>query len=113
ALGAETLLRFLSAGMMATGLAGLIVQYLVPGFLQSDRMWDWLDYEAIGATRVWLPVAVAGAWTAAIAFYLGYAPALGLFRARRGAMPEPIDSQGGPAVRDAASGADSTPFDAP
>lgn len=113
ALGAETLLRFLSAGMMATALAGLIVQYLVPGFLQSDRMWDWLDYEAIGATRVWLPVAVAGAWTAAIAFYLGYAPALGLFGARRGAMPEPIDSQGGPAVRDAVPGADSTPFDAP
>ena len=111
ALGAETLLRFLSAGMMAMALAGLIVQYLVPGFLQSDWMWDWLDHEAIGATRVWLPVAVAGAWTAAIAFYLAYAPAIGLFRMQAGARA--VDSKHEPPVREAESGREIVSFDAP
>lgn len=113
ALGAETLLRFLSAGMMATALAGLIVQYLVPGFLQSDRMWDWLDYEAIGATRVWLPVAVAGAWTAAIAFYLSYAPALGLFRVQPGTMSGPLGSTVEASVHDAVPDSDIVSFEAP
>ncbi|CAM3988878.1 GDYXXLXY domain-containing protein [Bordetella muralis] len=113
ALGAETLLRFLSAGMMAMALAGLIVQYLVPGFMQADGMWEWLDYEAIGATRVWLPVAVAGAWTAAIAFFLSYAPALGLFRGQPGTLPGPVDSKGEASVGDVVPGGDPVAFDAP
>lgn len=72
ALGAEVLLRFLSACMMALALGALIVQQLVPDVMQYDIMFAWLDEDAFSATLVWLPVAVAGAWTAAIAFYLGY-----------------------------------------
>jgi uncharacterized membrane-anchored protein/uncharacterized membrane protein len=72
ALGAETLLRFLSACLMAFALAALIVQWLVPGVMQVEVMFAWLEGEAYSAVLVWLPIAVLGAWIAALAFYLGY-----------------------------------------
>src|SRR5690606_8006181 len=41
---------------------------------------------AVDATLVWLPVAVTGAWTAAIAFYLGYGTAFGRSSVSSGAL---------------------------
>ena len=75
-LGPDVLLRFLSAGMMALALGSLMAQHLMPEALQHDWLSTWLDMDT-GATAVWLPVAVAGAWVAMIAFHLGYYATLG------------------------------------
>jgi len=72
ALAPDALLRFLSAWMIALGLAGLIWLGLVPGLMNDGLLDMWLDFDTVRATFVWLPVAVAGAWTAAAAFCVGH-----------------------------------------
>src|SRR3546814_11204468 len=58
--------------MIALALAGLIWLGLVPGLMDNDLLDMWLDFDTVRATFVWLPVAVAGAWTAAAAFCVGH-----------------------------------------
>ncbi|MBO9354372.1 DUF4401 domain-containing protein [Bordetella petrii] len=72
ALAPDPLLRFLSAWMIALALAGLIWLGLVPGLMRNDLLDEWLNFDTLRATFVWLPVAVAGAWTAAAAFCVGH-----------------------------------------
>lgn len=72
ALAPEALLRFLSAWMIALALAGLIWLGLVPELMYDDLLGAWLDFDTVRAAFVWLPVAVAGAWTAAAAFCVGH-----------------------------------------
>lgn len=72
ALAPDALLRFLSAWMVALALAGLIWLGLVPGLMSNDLLEMWLDFDTLQATFVWLPVAVAGGWTAAAAFCVGH-----------------------------------------
>jgi len=72
ALAPEALLRFLSAWMIALALAGLIWLGLVPSLMDEDLLDMWLNFDAARATFVWLPVAVTGAWTAAVAFCVGH-----------------------------------------
>ena len=73
ALAPDTLLRFLSGWMMALASAGLVWRGLAPG-LENDR--DMLDLllreDALRATFIWLPVTVAGAWLAAVSFWLSH-----------------------------------------
>jgi uncharacterized membrane-anchored protein/uncharacterized membrane protein len=102
AFGRDTLLRFLSAVLMAVALGALVAQQWMPGLGDEEMLWAWLDPQALEATRVWLPVAVAGAWVAAIAFYLGYRPgAAGRAAAGQDAgsslvaqAPSPLPAQG-------------------
>ncbi|CAM3793902.1 GDYXXLXY domain-containing protein [Bordetella tumulicola] len=70
-LAPEVLLRFLSAGVMAFALAGLIVQSLWSGPAHYEPLWQWIDRDGLDATIMWLPVAVTGAWAAAVALVVG------------------------------------------
>ncbi|ARP93006.1 GDYXXLXY domain-containing protein [Bordetella genomosp. 13] len=73
ALAPDTLLRFLSGWMMALAAAGLVWRALVPDVGPGNDMFELLlDVDVLRATFVWLPVAVAGAWTAAAAFWTGH-----------------------------------------
>ncbi|MCD0506108.1 GDYXXLXY domain-containing protein, partial [Bordetella petrii] len=72
ALAPEALLRFLSAWMIALAGAGLIWLGLVPELMHDDLLGAWLDFDTLRAAFIWQPVAVTGAWAAAVAFCLGH-----------------------------------------
>ena len=99
ALAPETLLRFLSASMMAVALGTLMVQTLVADSVRFELLKELLDLRVMGMTTVWLPVAVTGAWVAAIAFYLGYYPALDRSRSLPGEdSPSAMSDEAAPAL---------------
>ncbi|WP_251863238.1 GDYXXLXY domain-containing protein [Achromobacter sp. Marseille-Q4962] len=74
-LGPDVILRFLSGLLIAAASAGLIWVGLSPGAEDEDLITAWLTFDAMRATFVWLPIAVAGAWATAVLFSLG--PRLG------------------------------------
>ncbi|MVW71314.1 GDYXXLXY domain-containing protein [Bordetella sp. 15P40C-2] len=91
AFGRDVLLRFLTAGLIALALSGLIALQWLPGMANEELLWTLWDDNGL-STRVWLPVEVVGAWAAAIAFYLGYRPVwtgVGIREAGLGSFPEP------------------------
>ncbi|MEJ2895074.1 GDYXXLXY domain-containing protein [Bordetella avium] len=65
-LAPDVLLRFLSGGLIALGMTGLILQALQTG--QGDGLDFWFALDTMQANFLWLPVVVLGAWAAAIAF---------------------------------------------
>uniref|UniRef100_UPI00194032D6 GDYXXLXY domain-containing protein n=1 Tax=Bordetella pseudohinzii TaxID=1331258 RepID=UPI00194032D6 len=68
ALAPDALLRFLSGGLIAFGMTGLVWQALQPDMGRNDVLEMWLALDMLRATFLWLPVAVLGAWLAALAF---------------------------------------------
>lgn len=72
ALTPDLLLRFLSGWMIALAGAGLIWRGLTPGMGDKQLLGLLLEFDALRAAFVWLPVAVVGAWGAAVAFSLGH-----------------------------------------
>ncbi|SUV90859.1 membrane protein [Bordetella holmesii] len=67
-LAPDVLLRFLSGGLIAVGMTGLVWQALQPDMGSNDVLHLWLALDAMRATFLWLPVAVLGAWLATLAF---------------------------------------------
>lgn len=68
ALAPDVLLRFLSGGLIAVGMTGLVWQALQPDLARNDMLEMWLALDVLRATFLWLPVAVLGAWLATLAF---------------------------------------------
>ena len=69
-LGTDLILRFLSGLLIAGAAAGLIWRGLSPALVDEnlfDALWR---FDSARAAFLWLPIAVTGAWGAAVAFSL-------------------------------------------
>lgn len=72
ALAPDVILRFLSGGVIATALAGLIWLGRSSGLMEDTFLRAWMDFDVARATFVWLPMAVTGAWATAAIFCVGH-----------------------------------------
>ena len=82
-LGTDLILRFLSGLLIAGAAAGLIWRGLSPALVDEnlfDALWR---FDSARAAFLWLPIAVTGAWGAAVAFSLSRRDASPRARARR------------------------------
>lgn len=85
ALGPDVILRFLSGLLIALASAALIWRGLAPDLMHEDLTDAWIHFEAAGATFLWLPIGVIGAWATAVIITISHRVG-----ARRGHALQPL-----------------------
>ncbi|WMD19163.1 GDYXXLXY domain-containing protein [Achromobacter seleniivolatilans] len=72
ALGPDVILRFLSGLLIAAAGANLIWTGLSPDLMQRDLLATWFGFDSSRLQFLWLPIAVTGAWAAAVVLTLSH-----------------------------------------